>query len=149
MSLPKAVWSVLFRLFPCPVPVGLHRVGNPGRESPVLLTCNFYLTVERLKRVLRGTDAWLLGAEAKGVNVWCAAGGDEFSTQSVVSALKTSGIAEQVDEMSIRLSQTVARAGSDHGSGRVIPMHAEQAATTTPAPRTAQQGPGTWEDGAR
>ncbi len=103
MSVPKAVWSVLFRLFPCPVPVGLHRVGNPGRESPVLLTCNFYLTVKRLKRVLRGTDAWLLVAEAKGVNVWCAAGGDEFSTHSVVSALKTSGIAELVDHRTVIL----------------------------------------------
>ncbi len=103
MSLPKALWSILFRLFPCPVPVGLHPIGRPGRDSPVLLTCNFYLTVERLKRVLRGTDAWLLVAEARGVNVWCAAGGDEFNTHSVVSALKTSGISDRVDHRTVIL----------------------------------------------
>ncbi len=103
MSLPKAVWSVLFRLFPCPVPVGLLRIGNPGCDSPVLVTCNFYLTVKRLERALKGTDAWLLVAEARGVNVWCAAGGDEFNTHSVVSALKTSGIADQVNHRTVIL----------------------------------------------
>ena len=89
----KYLWSRLFRLFPCPVPIGLRRVGNPGPESPVLITCNFYITVRRLLRRLKGIDAWLLVADSKGVNVWCAAGGDEFNTHSVVSALKTSGTA--------------------------------------------------------
>jgi NAD-dependent dihydropyrimidine dehydrogenase PreA subunit len=74
-------------------------VGNPDRESPVLVTCNFDLTVARLTRILerRGVSAWLLVADSKGVNVWCAAGGDEFNTHSVVSVLKTSGVADEVD----------------------------------------------------
>jgi NAD-dependent dihydropyrimidine dehydrogenase PreA subunit len=42
-------------------------------------------------------DAWVLVAESRGVNVWCAAGGDEFNTHSVVSVVKTSGIADRVD----------------------------------------------------
>lgn len=103
MKLVKTIWGLLFRLFPCPTPVGLQRIGNPDRTSPVLLTCNFHLTVGRLKRVLRGYDAWLLVADSKGVNVWCAAGGDEFNTHSVVSALKTSGIAELVDHRTVIL----------------------------------------------
>lgn len=99
MSFVKTVWGFLFRLFPCPTPVGLRRAGNPARESQVLVTCNFDLTVKRLMRILddAGVDAWVLVAESKGVNVWCAAGGEEFSTHSVVSAVKTSGIAELVD----------------------------------------------------
>ncbi len=103
MRLLKTIWGFLFRLFPCPTPVGLYRMGNPNRESPVLLTCNFHLTVERLKHVLRGKDVWLLVADSKGVNVWCAAGGDEFNTHSVVSALKTSGIGERVDHRTVIL----------------------------------------------
>jgi len=53
--------------------------------------------------VLRKRDVWLLVADSKGVNVWCAAGGDEFNTRSVVSALKTSGISDLVDHRTVIL----------------------------------------------
>jgi NAD-dependent dihydropyrimidine dehydrogenase PreA subunit len=98
MTFLKTLWGFLFRLFPCPTPVGLRRVGDPKRDSPVLVTCNFDLTVKRLTRVLKkaGVDAWLLVADSKGVNVWCAAGAEEFNTQSVVAAVKTSGVADEV-----------------------------------------------------
>ena len=99
----KVIWSMLFRLFPCPVKVGLYRIGKPDRQSPVLVTCNFYLTVRRMIAGLRGLDIWLLVADSKGVNVWCAAGGEEFSTHAVVSVLKTSGITDQVDHRTVIL----------------------------------------------
>ena len=103
MNIGKFIWGKFFRLFPCPTPVGLLRIGNPGRESPVLLTCNFYITVRRLLRVLRGLDVWLLVADSKGVNVWCAAVGNEFNVRSVVSAVKTSGIVDLVNHRTIIL----------------------------------------------
>jgi len=103
MSFPKTLWGLLFRLFPCPTNLGLRRIGNPGPESPVLVTCNFDLTVKRLTRALRGVDAWLLVAQSKGVNVWCAAGAEAFNTASVVSVVKTSGIAGQVDHRKLIL----------------------------------------------
>ncbi len=105
MSLFKTIWGLLFRLFPCPTRLGLRRIGKPNRDSPVLVTCNFDLTVKRLTHVLNRAkvDAWLLVAESKGVNVWCAAGGDEFNTRSVVSAVKTSGIDELVDHRKLTL----------------------------------------------
>ncbi len=99
----KFLWGMLFRLFPCPTPTGLIRIGNPGPGSPVLVTCNFYITVRRLIRRLRGLDLWLLVADSKGVNVWCAAGAEEFNTHSVVSAVKTSGIADRVDHRRLTL----------------------------------------------
>ena len=88
---------MFFRLFPCPTGVGLLRTGNPDRKSPVLVTCNFYLTVRRLLRKLGDLDTWVLIADSKGVNVWCAAGAEEFSTRSVVSVVKTSAVADLVD----------------------------------------------------
>ena len=103
MDFFKTIWSLLFRLFPCPTAAGLRRIGNPGRNSPVLVTCNFHLTVKRLMRVLRGKDVWLLVARSKGVNVWCAAGADEFNTHSVVSSIKTSGIEKKVDHRTVIL----------------------------------------------
>jgi NAD-dependent dihydropyrimidine dehydrogenase PreA subunit len=105
VSLVKTVWGLLFRLFPCPTAVGLRKVGNPGRDSPVLVTCNFDLTVKRVEAVLRraSQDAWLVVADSKGVNVWCAACADEFSTRTVVAAVKTSGIADEVDHRTLIL----------------------------------------------
>ncbi len=99
----KYIWSTMFRLFPCPVSVGLRRIGKPDRNSPVLVTGNFYLTVRRLITGLKGWDIWLLIADSKGVNVWCAAGGGEFSTNAVVSVLKTSGIEDEVDHRNVIL----------------------------------------------
>ncbi len=80
-------------------------MGRPGRDSPVLVTCNFHLTVNRLTKILErsNVDAWLLVADSKGVNVWCAAGGEEFNTHSVVSAVKTSDIGDLVDHRNLIL----------------------------------------------
>jgi NAD-dependent dihydropyrimidine dehydrogenase PreA subunit len=97
MRVLKTIWGLLFRLFPCPTGVGIRQIGNPGPDSPVLVTGNFHLTVKRLERALRGWDAWVLVCDSKGINVWCAAGADELDTHSVVSAVKTSGIGERVD----------------------------------------------------
>ena len=99
----KFIWGLFFRLFPCPAKIELCRIGNPDRQSPVLVTCNFYITVRRLIRNLKGMNAWLLVADSKGVNVWCAAGGEEFNSHSVVSALKTSGIRDLVDHRKLIL----------------------------------------------
>jgi len=103
MSFMKTLWGLLFRLFPSPTKVGLRRIGNPGPDSPVLVTCNFDLTVKRIFKLLRGIDAWLLVGESKGVNVWCAAGGEEFNTHSVVSVVKTSGITDKVNHHTLIL----------------------------------------------
>jgi NAD-dependent dihydropyrimidine dehydrogenase PreA subunit len=97
VSLLKTIWGLLFRLFPCPTRTGLRKIGDPGRDSPVLVTCNFHNTVGRLCRALRGRDAWLVVADSRGINVWCAAGGGDLDTDAVVSAVKTAGVAELVD----------------------------------------------------
>ncbi len=105
MNLFKTIWGLFFRLFPCPTRVGLYRAGHPNHNSPVLVTCNFYLTVRRLLRVLNraSIDAWLLAADSKGVNVWCAAGAEEFNTRTVISAIKTSGVAGAVNHRELIL----------------------------------------------
>ncbi len=93
------------RLLPFPCKTGLLVIGNPGRRSPVLVTCNFRLTVERVKRSLQGVDAYLLIANSRGVNVWCAATGGSLTHHDVVAVLKTSGIEELVDHKTVILPQ--------------------------------------------
>jgi len=107
-ALWKDVLQTAFRMAPWPTSPGLRRIGSPGRGSPVLLTANYDLTVRRVERALRGTDAWLLVAPASGINVWCAAAGGHLTTHQVVTALKTSGIDSLVDHRDLVLPQLAA-----------------------------------------
>ena len=104
----KEILQTAFRMVPWPTEAGLRRVGEPGRQSPVLVTSNYDLTVRRVERALRGLDAWLLVAPAHGINVWCAAAGGHLTTHQVVTALKTSGIGERVDHRDLVLPQLAA-----------------------------------------
>ena len=90
------VLQTALRMAPWPTEPGLRAVGNPGELSPVIVTCNYDLTVRRVARALDGVDAWLVVAPSQGINVWCASSGGHLGTHQVVTALKTSGVAERV-----------------------------------------------------
>ncbi len=96
------------RMFPHRAPTGLIPIGNPGPDSPVLLTGNFTLTVRRLLQVLKGQDVWLLCANSKGINVWCAASGGHLTHHDVISVLRTSRVGEKVDHRELVLPQLCA-----------------------------------------
>ena len=83
----------------------LIKIGNPTSESPVLLTCNFILTVKRVIKAIKDIDCYLLIAPSHGINVWCGACGDDFNTDSVLSILKTSGINDLVSHRTLILPQ--------------------------------------------
>jgi ferredoxin len=102
------VVGTLVRFFPWPRETGLVEIGQPDRESPVLVTCNYRLTVDRLRRALRGVDVYLLVANSRGINVWCAATGGLLTNHDVLSALKTSGIEDRVDHRQVILPQLAA-----------------------------------------
>jgi ferredoxin len=66
------------------------------------------LTVERVKKALREVDAYLLVANSRGVNVWCAATGGLLTNHDVISVLKTSGIEGRVEHRRVVLPQLAA-----------------------------------------
>jgi NAD-dependent dihydropyrimidine dehydrogenase PreA subunit len=101
----RTVVETMFRFFPFPTRTGLRVIGQPGPEAPVFVTCNFDLTVRRVLRDLAGLDCYLLVANSRGINVWCASGGGIFNAHSVISVLKTSRIAEQVSHRTLILPQ--------------------------------------------
>ncbi|MCG3227618.1 MAG: 4Fe-4S binding protein [Candidatus Heimdallarchaeota archaeon] len=100
--------ETLMRMFPFPAKTGYQRVGKPDENSPVLLTCNFHLTILRLKKATKGLSYHLLVANSKGINVWCAATGDSLNNHSVISVIKTSGIEDKVNHKKIILPQLAA-----------------------------------------
>nr|WP_240910016.1 mercury methylation corrinoid protein HgcA [Desulfopila sp. IMCC35008] len=67
---------------------GLYAVGSPGPLSPVLVTANYKLSFDALRFELSGVSAWILVADTRGINVWCAAGKGTFSTDEMVSLVK-------------------------------------------------------------
>jgi NAD-dependent dihydropyrimidine dehydrogenase PreA subunit len=101
----KTAVETMFRFFPFPTETGLRVIGNPGPEAPVFVTCNFDLTVRRIARALKGLDCYLLVANSRGINVWCASGGGMLNAHSVISVVKTSRIGERVAHRTLILPQ--------------------------------------------
>ena len=107
-SFPSWLRDTVLRMIPHRASSGLLRIGTPDRDAPVLLTGNYTLTIRRLRDVLCGDDAWLLCANSKGINVWCAAGGGHLTHHDVISVLRTSRIDEYVDHRELVLPQLCA-----------------------------------------
>ncbi len=78
------------------VPPGLYAVGTPGPRAPVLVSANYKLSFDRLRRELGGIDAWILVLDTRGVNVWCAAGKGTFGTQELLARIAAVKLGEVV-----------------------------------------------------
>lgn len=87
---------------------GLYGVGSPGPDSPVLVTADYKLSFDALRRELSGIDAWILVLDTRGVNVWCAAGKGTFSTGEVVRQVAASGLERVVTHRRLILPQLAA-----------------------------------------
>jgi hypothetical protein len=63
---------------------GLYALGAPDDRSPVLVSANYKLSFDALRRELAGRNAWILVLDTRGINVWCAAGKGTFGTEELV-----------------------------------------------------------------
>lgn len=93
---------------------GFYAVGNPDPASPVVVTANYKLSFDHVRRGLDGLDAWILVIDTKGVNVWCAAGKGTFSTKEVVRRLRIHYAAQLVTHRKIILPQLSATGVAAH-----------------------------------
>jgi len=84
---------------------GLYALGNPGEHSPVLVTANFKMSFDRLRKALPGRDAWILVLDTKGINVWCAAGKGTFGTAELVARITACGLNQIVSHRQVILPQ--------------------------------------------
>lgn len=84
---------------------GLYRLGAPDRSSPVLVTANYKLTVDTLRRSLAGQNVWVLVLDTGGVNVWCAAGKGTFGTKELVHRIQATDLASTVDHRRVVVPQ--------------------------------------------
>ncbi len=84
---------------------GLYAAGEPGADSPVLVTANYKLSFDHLRKHLSDIDAWILVLDTRGINVWCAAGKGTFGTAEVIRQVQQTRLAQFVDHGKIILPQ--------------------------------------------
>jgi hypothetical protein len=149
-------WSNAFRM-KYTVDPGLYAVGNPSAQSPVLVTANYRLSFDLLRRELAGIDAWVLVLDTKGINVWCAAGKGTFGTGELIHRLRAVQLEKVVDHRRLILPQLGAPGiqahavkqetgfAVDFGPVRAadLPAYLRAGRKATPAMRTVRFG---WKD---
>lgn len=93
---------------------GLYAVGKPDGDSSVLVSANYKLTFDILRKNLAGLDCWLLILDTKGINVWCAAGKGTFGTDELVNRIEMTGLRNIVAHRKLILPQLGASGVSAH-----------------------------------
>lgn len=93
---------------------GLYAIGNPDKESLVFVTANYKLTFDKLRKELKGLNAWILVLDTKGINVWCAAGKGTFGTQELIKRIHDVKLKEVVNHRKLILPQLGASGVSAH-----------------------------------
>jgi len=84
---------------------GLYKSGNPDKNSPTIATANYVYTFIKVMRDLDGVDAWVLCVDSNGINVWCAARGNDFGNNQLLEAVEATGLQHFSESKRIILPQ--------------------------------------------
>lgn len=84
---------------------GLYGVGEPGEDSPVLVTANYKMTFDRLRKELSEVNAWVLVINTRGINVWCSAGKGTFSASEIAKMIAVTNLSWIVSHRTLVLPQ--------------------------------------------
>ncbi len=84
---------------------GLYAVGDPDKNSDVLVTANYKYSFDMLRCELKGLDVWILVLDTKGINVWCAAGKGTFGTAELVKRISAAQLDKVVTHRQIIVPQ--------------------------------------------
>ena len=128
---------------------GLYRLGHPDADAPVLVTANYRMSFDMLRRELDGRNLWILVLDTKGINVWCAAGKGTFGTNELVRRIRITGLADFVRHRRLILPQLGASGVAAHEVRRQsgfsvaygpvraedVPAYLDQGGKATPAMR--------------
>jgi hypothetical protein len=93
---------------------GLYALGNSDSNSPVLVTANYKMSFDELRKSLPGKDMWILALDTKGINVWCAAGKGTFGTDELVRRIESSGLKKIVSHRELILPQLAGPGVASH-----------------------------------
>lgn len=100
-------------------PPGLYFIGDEQlakekTDIPVLVTCNYKLTLDAVRSQLKKEAYWLLVLDTKGVNVWCAAGKGTFGTEELIFQLVKNQVGKVTGAKTVILPQLGASRMTPH-----------------------------------
>ncbi|MCK5278650.1 MAG: hypothetical protein KAK04_08930 [Cyclobacteriaceae bacterium] len=84
---------------------GLYKLGNPDDSSDILVSANYKLSFDTLRKNLSGLNIWILVLDTKGVNVWCAAGKGTFGTAELIDKVNQTDLHKVVKHRRLILPQ--------------------------------------------
>lgn len=99
----KARWDI--NRMDYAVAPGIYQVGEADQDSPVLVTANYKMSFDMLRRELGGLNAWILVLDTDGINVWCAAGKGTFGTAELAKRILLTGLSRLVTHRTVILPQ--------------------------------------------
>lgn len=112
--LPQLIWR--FGIYtdprkPVSVDPGVRPFGNPGPESPVLITSNYALTYFTVEADIKAAkiDCYLVVTDTGGLSVEAAVAGRYFSAAKIAESLREYGIAEMVSHKILIIPGLAAR----------------------------------------
>lgn len=98
---------------------GLYCLGEPDDKAPVLVTANYKLSFDALRRELGGLALWILVIDTRGINVWCAAGKGTFSTEEIAYQVQRAQLDTIVSHRELILPQLSANGVAAHDLKRL------------------------------
>lgn len=93
---------------------GIYAIGSPDKDSNVLVTANYKLTFDTVRKELEGLNVWVLVLDTKGINVWCAAGKGTFGTKELINRISKTKLSAIVSHRTLILPQLGAPGVSAH-----------------------------------
>ncbi len=84
---------------------GLYAIGAPDKNSPALVTANYKMSFDILRRELSGRSAWIMVLDTRGINVWCAAGKGTFGTLELLNRTESCGLSQVIKHRTLILPQ--------------------------------------------
>jgi len=116
---------------------GIYPIGNPGENSPVLITTNFSLTYFIVSGEVESSrvPSWLLVMDTEGLSVLTAWAAGKFVGDAIGAFVKKSGITEKVKHRRIIIPGAVAAVSGDLeeelGAGWEVKIGPREAAHVT------------------
>jgi len=96
------------------VDTGIYSLGSPNDNSPVIVSANYKMTFDILRKDLSGLNCWLLILDTKGINVWCAAGKGTFGTAELINKIEQTNLSNYIKHKNLILPQLGATGVSAH-----------------------------------